>query len=197
MWNIPEGVQHEFIETFEQRHGRVRNSAEVGEIGGAPKAEAENFHIAVEQRHRDKRDAEKFNGALHGDQGDAWHGAERRLVIEDVGKHAPDDAKCFFIAVDGQRRALANIERANVVEAENVVGMTVRQQNGVEAVESNTERLLAEVRSGINHNVLAATGDQQGRAQPLIVGIVGLTHAAGTSEGGNTHGGAGTENNDF
>ena len=75
--------------------------------------------------------------------------------------------------------------------------MTVSQQNGVEAVESNTERLLAEVRSGINHNVLAATGDQQGRAQPLIVGIVGLAHAAGASERRNAHGGAGTENSDF
>ncbi len=91
---------------------------------------------------------------------DTWHGAERGLVIEDVGKHAPDDAKCFFIAVDRQRRPLAYIEGADVVETENVVGVAVRQQNGVEAFESDAEGLLAEVWSGINHDVLAATRDQ-------------------------------------
>src|SRR5207245_6706126 len=98
-------------------------------------------------------------------------------VSEDAHKHSPDDAKCFFIAIDGQRGPLADIEGANVIKTENVVSMTVRQQNGVEAVESNTERLLAEVRSGINHDVLAATGDQQGRAQPHIVWIVGFETA--------------------
>src|SRR5258708_4991394 len=160
MGDIPEGVQNQFIETFKQGHRSVWNLAEVGKIGGAPKAEAENFHIAVEQRHRDKWDAEKFNGALHGDQGDARHGAERRLVIEDVRKHSPYNAKCFFIAVDRQRRPLAYIEGADVVETENVVGVAVRQQNGVEAFESDAEGLLAEVWSGINHDVLAATRDQ-------------------------------------
>jgi len=75
--------------------------------------------------------------------------------------------------------------------------MTVRQQNGVEAVESNTEGLLAEVRRRINHDVLAAAGDQHRRAQPFIVWIGGLAYAARAAERGNTHGGAGTENSHF
>ena len=75
--------------------------------------------------------------------------------------------------------------------------MTVGEQNGVEAFESDAECLLPEVRSGINHDVLATTGDQQGRAQPLIVRIVRLAHAAGASERGNTHGRAGAEHGDF
>jgi len=39
----------------------------------------------------------------------------------------------FFVAEDGQRRPLADIEGANVVKTEDVVGVTVRQQNGIEA----------------------------------------------------------------
>src|SRR5258708_30816776 len=144
MWNIPEGVQHELIETVEERHRRVGNFAEVGEIGGTPKAEAENFHIAVAQGHRDKWDTQEFNGALHGDQGDAWHGAERRLVIEDVRKHAPDNAKGFFIAIYRQRRPLADIAGTNVVEAGNVVGTAVRQPNVVDPFEANTFLLVAQ-----------------------------------------------------
>src|SRR5712692_4027417 len=75
--------------------------------------------------------------------------------------------------------------------------MAVRQQNGVEAFKSNAERLLAEVRRGIDHHVVAASGDQQGRTQSLIVRITGLAHAARAAERWNTHGGAGAENRDF
>jgi len=67
---------------------------------------------------------------------------------------------------------------------------TVRQQNGVETVQSDSERLLAKVRRGVNQHILAAAGDQDRRAQPLIVGIARLAHAARTSERGNSHGGA-------
>src|SRR5260370_19441771 len=160
MGDIPEGVQNQFIETFKQGHRSVWNLAEVGKIGGERKTEAENFHIAVEQRHGDKRDAKKLNGAVDSFERDTWHGAESRLVIEDVGKHSPDNAKCFFIAVDRQRRPLAYIEGADVVETENVVGVAVRQQNAGQAFESNPGALLAQVWCALNHDVLAATRDQ-------------------------------------
>src|SRR5882762_9484926 len=75
--------------------------------------------------------------------------------------------------------------------------MPVRQQNGVEAFELNAKRLLAEVRRGINHHVLAAAGNQQGRAQPLIVRIVRLAHAASAAERGKTQGCGGAEYRNF
>jgi hypothetical protein len=42
--------------------------------------------------------------------------------------------------------------------------MTVREENCVETLQSNAERLLAEVRRGIDHYILACAGNQQGRA---------------------------------
>src|SRR5882762_2691367 len=197
MRNITESVQDQFVETLQERHRGVRNVAEVGEIGGTSEPEAEDFHLAVQQRHGNKRDAEKLERAMDGVQRNARHGAERWFVIEYVCKHAPDDIKRFFVAVDRQRRALTDIERANVIKTEDVVGMAMREQNGVEAFESNAEGLLAEVRRRINHDVLAAAGDQYGRTQPLIVRIIRLAHAAGAAERGNTHGRAGAENGDF
>src|SRR5260370_35443694 len=134
MWSIPQSVQHELVESLEQRHRRIRNLAEVGQIGDPPEPESQNFHLTVEQRHRNKRDAEKFKGALDVDRSYPWHAAERRFVIEDVSKDATDDAESFFVGVDGERRPLTDIEGANVVEAENVVGVTVGPQDGVEAL---------------------------------------------------------------
>src|SRR5260370_27846189 len=110
----------------------------------------------MEHGHRNKRGAEKFEWALQGVQRDARHGAERWFVVENVGEEAPDDTERFFVAVNGYRRPLADIEGANVVKAEDVVGVAVRQQNGIEAFQPNAERLLAEVRRGINHHVPAA-----------------------------------------
>ncbi len=151
----------------------------------------------MEQRNGNKRDAEKLERALDSVQRNTRHGAERRFVIEYIGEDAPDEAKRFFVAVDRQRRALTDIEGANVIKTEDVVGVAVREQNGVKAFQSNAEGLLAEVRRGINHDVLAAARDQYGRTQPLIVRIVRLAHAAGAAERGNTHGRAGAENGDF
>src|SRR5947207_13656245 len=103
----------------------------------------------MEQRYGNERDAEKFKWAPDSVERYARHGAEGRLVVENVGEHAADDAKRFFVAIDREGCALTNIERTNVIEAENVIGMTVSQQNGVKAVQSDAERLLTEIGRGV------------------------------------------------
>src|SRR5437773_1626160 len=70
MWNISQGVQDQLVETFQKRHRRVGNLAEVGEIGGPPKPESQNFHLPVEHGHGNKRGAEKFEWAPDGVQRD-------------------------------------------------------------------------------------------------------------------------------
>jgi len=81
----------------------------------------------VEHRYGDKWDAKKFERTVGEVQGHAGYGAERGLVIEHICEHTPDDAKCFFVTVDGQRGTLTEIERADVVKAKDVVGVPVRQ----------------------------------------------------------------------
>src|SRR4029077_3177319 len=114
--NVTKGVEDEFIEIFQKRHGRFGNLAEVSKISSAAEAETKNFHVTVEKRNRDERNSQKLARAFHGDQVDARDGTERGLVIEDVGKHAADDAKGFFVTEDGQGGALADVEGANVVK---------------------------------------------------------------------------------
>ena len=131
----------------------------VGEISGATKAEAENFHVAMEEGHGNEWNPEKLARALDGVQDYTRYGTKRGLVIKNVGKDAADNAKCLFVAVNRERGALANIEGAYVVKTEDVVSVAVSEQNGVDADQTDAEGLLAEVRSGINDNVLTATGN--------------------------------------
>src|SRR5260370_25084910 len=64
MWSIPQSIQHQFVESHKQGHRPVRNLAEIRKIDGPAKAEAQNFHLSVKQRHGNKGNAEKFKGAL-------------------------------------------------------------------------------------------------------------------------------------
>jgi len=96
MWNISQGVQDQLVEPLQQRHRRARNLAEVGEIGGPPKPEPQDFHVSVEHGHGNKRGVEKFEWALDGVQRDARHGAVRGFVVENVSEDPPDDAKRFL-----------------------------------------------------------------------------------------------------
>ena len=86
---------------------------------------------------------------------------------------------------------MADVEGANVVEAEDVVGVAVGEQDGIEAVEADAEGLLAEVRRGVDHDVLSVAREQQGRAQAIVVRIFRGANGALASQGGHAHGGAG------
>ena len=133
MRNITEGVDDEVVEVFEKRGGGFGKAAEIGEIRGAAKAEAQDIHLALEERHGNDGDAEKLEGAFDFVEDDARDGAEGGLGVKDVGKGAADDAEGFCGAIDGQGGALADVEGTNVVEALDVIGVAVAclsQQNG-------------------------------------------------------------------
>jgi len=82
MRNIAEGVDDEVVEVFEERHGGFRKAAEIGEISGAAKAEAEDVHFAVEERHGNDGSAKKLEGAFDFVEDHAGNGAEGGFVVE-------------------------------------------------------------------------------------------------------------------
>src|SRR5712691_58753 len=94
----------------------------------------------------------------------------------------------------GQRRPLPDIEWANVIKPENMVGMSMRQQDRIEAVDAGAQCLLAEIRRGIDDHVLPVAREQQGRAEPFIPRIIRTANAAVAAQRGNAHGCAGSQN---
>src|SRR5208282_1078570 len=152
----------------------VGETAEIGEIGGAAEAEAEDFHFAVEERDGDDGNAEEFEWAFDFVETDAGNGAECGLVVKDVVEGATDDAEGFGGAVDGHGSALADVEGANVVEALDVIGVAVGEKNGSEAIEARGEGLGAKIGGGVNDDVLGIAGEEDGGAQALVVRVGGL-----------------------
>jgi len=194
MRNIAEGVEDEVIEVLEKGSGGFGEAAEIGEIRGAAEAEAEHVHFAVEERHGNNGNAEKLEGAFDFVQDDAGNGAEGGLGVEDVGEGAANHAEGFLGAVDGHGGALADVEGANIVEALDVIGVGVGEKNGFEAFQTRGEGLGAEIGGGVNDDVLAIAGEEDGGTQALVVRIGGLANGTMAADGGDSHGSAGAEN---
>jgi len=197
MRNIAESVEDEVVEVFEKRHGGFGKAAEIGEIRGAAKAEAEHVHFAVEERHGNDGNAEKLEGAFDFVEDDAGDGAERGLVVKNVGEGAADYTEGFLGAVDGHGGALADVEGANVVEALDVIGVAVSEKNGFEAIKVRGEGLGAEIGGGVNDDVLAIAGEEDGGTQALVVRVGGLADGTMAADGGDSHGSAGAENGEM
>ena len=52
-----------------------------------------------------------------------------------------------------------------------LMDLLLPRQDGVETIEVDAESLLAEIGSGVDYYVLSVTGEQQGGAQAIVVGI--------------------------
>jgi len=112
---------------------------------------------------------------------------ELGLAVEYVGKGAAEDAESFLVGVNRQRSLLAEIVRANIIEAHNVIGVPVSQEDGVQAFDAGAQALLTKIRSGVNDYVLAIAREEQGRAQPVVMRILRTAHGAMACERGNAH----------
>src|SRR5258707_12259376 len=168
MRDVAQCVDDQIVQAFEERGRRVRQGTEIGEIGGAAKAKAEHFEVAVQQGDGNNLRAHQLKWAIDDVEVHARDGALRGSVIEDVREGAAKHAKRFFRAVHGQGGFLADVEGANVVEAEDVFGVGVGEQNGVEAIEANTQCLLAKGGRGGDDRVFSAEGQQQRRTHAIF-----------------------------
>ena len=70
--------------------------------------------------------------------------------LEDVAEHPLDGGHGVRRGVDRDVGSLPEVERAHVVEAHDVIGVGVREEYGVEAVDARAQGLSAEVGRGID-----------------------------------------------
>src|SRR2546430_15879371 len=97
--------------------------------------------------------------------------------LKDVTEDAPNVDPGAFICVETQR-AMTKVERPNVVEPKDVIGMTVRDQHCVEMLQSVTQSLLAKVSRGIDDHRFPCMFYQYRDAQALIPRVGGGTGLA-------------------
>ena len=193
VWRVAERVQHQFLGARQQRDGFLRNAAEVGEVRQAPNAKAQHRHIPVFGGNGLPGSAQQLERALDLVRSHLRNCTQRRLPVKHVGESPPQDRQCFFGGINRHGRFLAQIEGANIVKSQDMVGVSVRKNDGIEAFESLTQGLKAEVGRGIDDHVMILAGDQNRRPGTIVVGVLGTADAAMAAEAGNAHGGARAE----
>src|SRR5580704_5127534 len=197
MWNIAQNVEDEFIKTVQECERRMGEGSEVGEIGGSAKAEAENFHVAVQQRNGNKLDAQKFERFRSLVKCDARNRTQLGLTVEDIRERASDNLKSLLVGVNRHRNLLPQIIGTNIIESHNVISVAMGEQDCVEACNVGAQGLLAKIGSCVDDDILAVARKEQGRAQAVVVRVWRSANGTVASERGNAHGRARAEYGDF
>ena len=82
---------------------------------------------------------------------------------------------------------------ADVVEAEDVVGVAVGEEDGVEFGDAGAEGLVAEVGRGIDDDIAVVVAQPDGGAEAVVTRVGGGADVAIAADGRDADGGAGTE----
>ena len=139
----------------------------------------------------DDAESEEIEGLLgDGVEIDARGGRLRGLGIEGVAENAADDVEGLDGSVGGDRHFLVIVEGAHVVEAQDVVGVGVRVEDGVDAGDVGAQGLGAEVGRGVDQHIFAGVLHQHGRAEAVVARICGGAGGAGAADGGDSRAGA-------
>ena len=115
------------------------------------------------------------------------------LLREDVLEDALDGFEGLRAAVDGDGAGLAEIEGADVVEAEDVVGVAVSEEDGVEFGDADAEGLVTEIGRGVDDDVFVIETDPDGGAEALIARVVRGADVSIAADGWDADTGAGAE----
>jgi len=172
---VAEGIEHEHIEPFQESHACGRDSVGVGAIGHVADAEAEDIETGA-MREADGRDSrseqiervgvDSLEVELRGSAGVCVL-AIGKGVIERLANAGLD---CRFAV---ERHGVAQIERkeAQVVEAEDVVGVLVREEDRVDDADALAEKLLPQVGRGVDEEIALRQAEEGGAAGAFVAGV--------------------------
>src|SRR5947209_5627126 len=170
-----QAVEHESVQAAQHVQRGGRNLAQVGRVGEVVEAVRHHGEPPVDDLDGSnlKVWAEAEGSAVRDRVGDDLResAAEGRR-LEDVFEDAADVHPRALVGIDAQS-AMAEVQGSYVVEAEDVVGVAVRDEDGVEVSKTYAQSLLAEVRGRVYQDRLPAVLDEHGDAQALVARVVG------------------------
>ncbi len=127
----------------------------------------------------------------------AWIGKPRLGHLVHVRKKPVHGRHRCGGAKDRDDGILNFIEPADIVETENMVGMGVGNEHGIHAAHAKSQHLIAEIRRGINDDMLAGGLYVDTGSPALVARIIGPADRAGAPDGGNTGRSARAQESDF
>ena len=195
-----QSVEDEDVEVLEQREGFGWQVAHVGEVGGGAETVPGDCLASVDHRDALKvRAGDVDEGAGFGGQRvdlDAGAGGVTVDGAEGVVEDAADDLGGGFVGVERKVGRGLEGERAEVVHAEDVVGVVVGVEDGVEAGDVLANGLRVEIGAGVDEDCVAIPVELDGRTGAAIPGAGEhrvAADGAGAAERGDAHRGARAE----
>src|SRR3974390_417700 len=186
-------VKNQDVEAFELSKGFVGNGAKIREIRSRAEAIGFNRIVTMIYRKRHEHRAKQVDRAGDVPQFDLGKSSVFIVAVEDVLENMPNDLGgrlgCIERNLSAARRA-RKAEWANVVEAENMVGMTMGIKHGVNTADAPADGLLTKIGRSVDQDGAAVVLHHNRRPQSFVVRIARMADRTGAPDGGNAHPGA-------
>src|SRR6185369_2966937 len=195
----PKTVEHQNLQTTQSLDGRRRNLTEVRRVSKIVEAISNHRQAAVDhfqRRHFQIMPEAERRAGDHRMRNNQRQTAAKVRRFKDVFEDAANIDPGPLVRVETER-AVAKVKRANVVETEDVIGVTVRNQHRIEMFQTSAERLLPKISGSIDDDRLPGVLDQDRDTQTLVARIVRRAGFAVTRNRRNARGCAGAEEGQF
>src|SRR5882672_6504330 len=153
---VPERVDDPQLDAGERLYGSLRHIHQVGRVGHGTEAESEGGDVAVGEQERHRRDGAARSRDRHrlarGDRvpREVWRIAAARRGHEAISEPQREDAPGRLVCIHVYPPLMGDEQRAQVVDAVDVVGMFVGVEHAVEMIDGRVKQLLAQVRRGVH-----------------------------------------------
>ena len=122
---------------------------------------------------------------------------DRRLgivVLEYIVERALNRRERFRGSINGDLLLLAKVQRPDIVQPHDVIGVRVSEQDRIDAGDALAKSLLPEIRRCIDKYGPPVVLEHDGRAKAIVLWIFGMAHGAAATERRHTHARTGPEN---
>src|SRR5260370_20167606 len=165
--------------------------AVIGQIGGRAEAETINLRFSVDEPDGFKACSKQFNGPINRTQFEPGEPAKFVIGVKNIAEHLAQKGGGIGTSVKRKLvRFMLVAQGPQVVDAQNVVGVSVSVEHGVYPLDSLANSLRVEIGSGVDQNNLAAILNHYGRPSAAVVRIGGAAHRAIAANRGHAHGSA-------
>ena len=170
-----DAIKYQNVESLHGFDRCVGNEIEIRSVRKIIEPIRDHRKLAVDDFER--RDLEVFADAkwsvrVNGVRDQLRQSAAEVGGFEDVLEDALEIDPCDVVCED-RHRSESKIQRADVVETEDVIDVAVRNQNSVEAFDLCPQRLLPEIARSIDENFLILMLDEYRNSKPFVARILG------------------------
>src|SRR5580704_15604738 len=136
MRDVAKRIEDEMVESAEERLGRLGNRAEICEVGGVAETKTEDVARAVHGGNGSEFDSQQRERTVYRVQIYAGQRTVGGRIVKDVRERFLQHTQRGFSGINRNRGFLFQVVGANVVEAEDMVGVRVGVKDRVEAVDA-------------------------------------------------------------